>query len=81
MQCASLSKMLNNFFKPYVPPKNYYNLNFKKYLIIWLYLTYTYVVNGINKWIVTAVAHGEPVETEPYDVNVRVPKKNKKKWT
>lgn len=33
---------------------------------------YTYVVYGINKWIVTAIAHGKPIETEPYDVDVRI---------
>lgn len=34
---------------------------------------YTHVVYGIDKWIVTAITHSEPVETEPYDVDIRIP--------
>jgi len=33
----------------------------------------TYVVYGINKWIVTAIAHGEPIETKPNYVDIRIP--------
>lgn len=33
---------------------------------------YTHVVYGINKWIVTAIAHGEPIETEPNYVDIRI---------
>lgn len=36
-------------------------------------VAYTHVVYGINEWIVAAVAHGEPIETEPYDVDVGIP--------
>lgn len=34
---------------------------------------YTHVVYRINKWIVTAIAHGEPIETEPNYVDIRIP--------
>lgn len=37
---------------------------------------YTYIVNRINKWIVAAVAHSEPIKTEPYDVDVRISARN-----
>jgi len=34
----------------------------------------THVVYWINEWIVTAIAHGEPIETEPNYVDIRIPK-------
>jgi len=33
----------------------------------------TYVVNGINEWVVTAVTHGKPIKAKPYDIDIRVP--------
>jgi len=36
-------------------------------------MLYTHVVYGINKWIIAAIAHGEPIETEPNDVDIRIP--------
>lgn len=34
----------------------------------------TYVVYSVDKWVVAAVAHCQPVTTEEYDVYVTKPK-------
>jgi len=33
----------------------------------------TYVVDAINKWIVTAIRHGEPITAKEYDIYVSIP--------
>lgn len=33
----------------------------------------THVIYWINKWIVTAITHGKPIETEPNYVDIRIP--------
>lgn len=39
-------------------------------------LYYTYVVNAVDERIITAVAHSQPIATEPDDVNIPVPARN-----
>jgi len=34
----------------------------------------TYVVYSVDKWVITAVAHCQPITTEEYDVYVTKPK-------
>lgn len=38
----------------------------------------THVVYGIDERVVAAVTHREPVETEPYDIDVWIPVEKKK---
>lgn len=32
----------------------------------------TYIINSVDKWVVAAIAHGEPVAEEPNYVNVNI---------
>lgn len=41
-----------------------------------MYDVCTHVVYSIDKWIVTTVAHCEPVTTEEYNVDITKPKNN-----
>lgn len=34
----------------------------------------TYIVYSIDKWIITAVAHRQPIAAEEYDVDIMKPK-------
>lgn len=46
------------------------------YIVVW-----TYVVNGVNKRVVTAITHGEPVKAEVNYIDVFISEtKNKKNW-
>ncbi len=36
------------------------------------------MANEIDEWVVARVGHGQPVSTEPEDVDVFVPEKGKK---
>jgi hypothetical protein len=37
----------------------------------------TYIVNAVDEGIVAAVAHGQPITTEPDDVDVAVPARDR----
>ncbi len=37
------------------------------------FIVFTYTINSINEWIVTTVAHGQPVAEEKQDIDVTIP--------
>lgn len=44
----------------------------KRNLTILKYFVFTHVINAVDERIIATVAHGQPIKTEPYNIDVSV---------